>query len=95
MKGRLAMQDDLGATKAELNRIQGLVDELCAHMDEEGRVQAFVYSPGLAEAMRDERISDPNDALALFEDYVDELLQERSALERKNRGEADQPDDRG
>ena len=89
------MQDDLQATQAEINRIQGLVDELCAHMDEEGRVQAFVYSPGLAEAMRDEQLSDPNDALALFEDYVEELLQERSALERKDRGEADQPDGQG
>ena len=91
------MQDDIGATQAELNRIQGLVDELCAHMDEEGRVQAFVYSPGLAEAMRDEQLSDPNDALALFEVYVDELLQERSALERKDpdKPEADQPEGQG
>ena len=89
------MQDDLRATQAELNRIQGLVDELCAHMDEEGRVQAFVYSPGLAEAMRDEQLSDPNDALALFEDYVDELLQERSALEHKDQGEADQAGGQG
>ena len=64
--------------------MQGLVDELCAHMDEEGRVQAFVYSPVLAEAMRDEQLSDPNDALALFEDYVDELLQEGDALEPKD-----------
>ncbi len=89
------MQDDLQATQAEINRMQGLVDELCAHMDEDGRVQAFVYSPGLVEAMRDEQISDPNDALALFEDYVDELLQERSTLERKGRGEADQPSGQG
>jgi hypothetical protein len=89
------MQDDLRATQAEINRMQRLVDELCAHMDEEGRVQAFVYSPDLAEAMRDEQLSDPNDALALFEDYVDELLQERNALERKDRGEADQPEGRG
>ncbi len=86
------MQDDLQATQAEIDRMQRLVDELCAHMDEEGRVQAFVYSPGLAEAMRDEQLSDPNDALALFEDYVEELLQERSALERKDRGEVDQRD---
>ena len=78
------MQDDLQATQAEINRIQGLVDELCAHMDEEGRVQAFVYSPGLAEAMRDEQLLDPNDALALFEDYIDELLAERAALESKD-----------
>ena len=91
------MQDDLRATQAELNRIQGLVDELCAHMDEEGCVQAFVHSPELAEAMRDEQLSDPNDALALFEDYVDELLQERNALERKDpdKPEADQPEGQG
>ena len=81
------MQDDLQATQAEINRIQGLVDELCAHMDEEGRVQAFVYSPGLAEAMRDEQLSDPNDALALFEDYIDELLAERAALEKLGQAE--------
>jgi hypothetical protein len=78
------MQDDLQATKAEISRIQGLVDELCAHMDEEGRVQAFVFSPELTEAMRDEQLSDPNDALALFEDYIDELLAERAALESKD-----------
>ena len=76
------MQDDLRVTQAEINRMQGLVDELCAHMDEDGRVQAFVYSPALAEAMRDEQLSDPNDALAVFEAYVDELLKERSALEK-------------
>ena len=74
------MQDELRGLQAEINRKQTLVDELYDHADDDGQVQAFVYSPELAEAMQEEDLTDPNDALAVWEDDVNDLLDQRQAL---------------